>query len=58
MTEIEALRELEKAVRLCGLPGMMISGESQHQALSQALKNVEEARWKYVKENALTLGAR
>lgn len=44
LTEVEALRLLERAVRECGLPGMMVSGPKQHQALAEALKAVGDAR--------------
>lgn len=42
--ELSALRELEKAVRACGLPGMMVSGQRQLDMLSSALKAVAQAR--------------
>ena len=42
--ELSALRDLEKAVRACGLPGMMVSGQRQLDMLSSALKAVAQAR--------------
>jgi len=42
--ELSALRELEKAIRACGLPGMMVSGQRQLDMLSSALKAVAQAR--------------
>jgi hypothetical protein len=43
-TELNALRDLEKAIRACGLPAMMVSGQKQLESLVQALNDVEEAR--------------
>lgn len=43
-TELAALRELEQAVRACGLPSMMVSGQKQLDMLSAALQAVSEAR--------------
>ena len=43
-TELAALRELEQAVRACGLPTMMVSGQKQLDMLSAALRAVSEAR--------------
>lgn len=42
--ELAALRELEQAVRACGLPAMMVSGQKQFDMLSAALKAVADAR--------------
>lgn len=42
--ELTALRNLEAAVRACGLPTMMVSGQQQLDMLSAALKAVAEAR--------------
>lgn len=42
--ELTALRNLEAAVRACGLPAMMVSGQQQLEMLSAALKAVAEAR--------------
>jgi hypothetical protein len=42
--ELAALRELEKAVRACGLPTMMVSGQPQLDLLADALKAVAAAR--------------
>lgn len=58
MIEIEALRELEKAVRALGVPNLMTSGERQLQSLADALKGVEEARYQFVLDNVPGRGAR
>jgi hypothetical protein len=42
--ELSALRKLEQAVRACGLPTMMVSGQVQLDMLSEALKAVAAAR--------------
>jgi hypothetical protein len=42
--ELTALRNLEKAVRACGLPSIMVSGQTQLETLATALKEVVEAR--------------
>lgn len=42
--ELIALRKLEQAVRACGLPNMMVSGQSHLERLSAVLKEVAEAR--------------
>ncbi|NEX59643.1 hypothetical protein [Noviherbaspirillum galbum] len=42
--ELQALRQLEKAIRDCGLPSMMISGQGPLERLSLALQQVMEAR--------------
>jgi hypothetical protein len=42
--ELNALRNLEKAVRACGLPTMMVSGQAPLERLSLALQQVAEAR--------------
>lgn len=42
--EVEALRNLEKAVRACGLPSIMVSGQRQLDSLAAALKEVIDAR--------------
>lgn len=42
--ELAALRKLEQAVRDCGLPAMMCSGEPFRQVLVHALEEVEKAR--------------
>jgi|GEM_PF-2081032 len=44
--ELNALRALEQAVRDCGLPGMMVSGQPQLDRLAAALRAIEEARRK------------
>ncbi|HYD78274.1 MAG TPA: hypothetical protein VEC06_00560 [Paucimonas sp.] len=44
LEELIALRELEKAVRACGLPTMMVSGQYQLDCLAKALKAIEDAR--------------
>lgn len=45
-TELTALRQLEQAVRACGLPSIMVSGQVQLEMLAEALKGVSEARSK------------
>ena len=42
--ELAALRRLKQAVRACGLPAMMVSGQVQLEMLAMALKEVAEAR--------------
>lgn len=42
--ELAALRNLEAAVRACGLPTIMVSGQQQLDSLADALKAVEEVR--------------
>lgn len=42
--ELAALRKLEEAVRACGLPTVMVSGQRQLDMLAEALRLVEEAR--------------
>jgi len=42
--ELAALRRLEQAIRACGLPGMMVSGQVQLDMLAAALKAVVDAR--------------
>jgi len=42
--ELAALRDLEHAVRACGLPTMMVSGQKQLDMLSDALRAVADAR--------------
>jgi len=42
--ELAALRNLEQAVRACGLPTMMVSGQPQLNLLAQALREVSQAR--------------
>lgn len=42
--ELAALRKLEQAVRACGLPSIMVSGQRQLDMLAEALKEVSEAR--------------
>ncbi|WP_292935248.1 hypothetical protein [Noviherbaspirillum sp.] len=42
--ELAALRNLEAAVRACGLPTIMVSGQQQLDMLADALKAVEEVR--------------
>lgn len=42
--ELTALRRLEQAVRACGLPTMMVSGQAQLDMLAAALKAVVDAR--------------
>lgn len=42
--ELDALRNLEQAVRACGLPSIMVSGQRQLDSLATALKQVVDAR--------------
>jgi hypothetical protein len=42
--ELDALRKLEEAVRACGLPTIMVSGQRQLDLLSSALNAVIQAR--------------
>lgn len=42
--ELAALRKLEQAVRACGLPTMMVSGQVQLDMLAEALREVLKAR--------------
>lgn len=42
--ELAALHRLEEAVRACGLPTVMVSGQRQLDMLAAALQAVEEAR--------------
>ncbi|WP_420476271.1 hypothetical protein [Noviherbaspirillum sp. ST9] len=42
--ELAALRKLEQAVRACGLPTMMVSGQVQLDMLAEALREVLQAR--------------
>lgn len=42
--ELAALRNLEQAIRACGLPTIMVSGQAQLEMLSAALKAVVDAR--------------
>lgn len=42
--ELAALRELERAVRACGLPFMMVAGQKQLDMLSAALQAIADAR--------------
>lgn len=42
--ELAALRKLEEAVRACGLPTVMVSGQRQLDMLAEALRAVEAAR--------------
>lgn len=42
--ELSALRDLERAVRACGLPSIMVSGQKQLEMLSAALDAVAKAR--------------
>lgn len=42
--ELTALRKLEQAVRACGLPTIMISGQVQLELLAEALREVAQAR--------------
>lgn len=42
--ELAALRKLEKAVRACGLPTMMVSGQVQLEMLAEALREIAQAR--------------
>lgn len=48
--ELSALRQLETAVRACGLPTMMVSGQRQLDMLAAALKAVNESRKRAVGE--------
>lgn len=43
-SELAALRKLEQAVRACGLPTMMVSGQAQLEMLAEALKEIAQAR--------------
>jgi hypothetical protein len=42
--ELDALRNLEQAIRACGLPSIMVSGQRQLDSLAAALKQVVDAR--------------
>jgi len=42
--ELAALRKLEQAVRACGLPTIMVSGQVQLDMLAAALREVSQAR--------------
>jgi hypothetical protein len=42
--ELAALQDLERAVRACGLPTMMVSGQRQLDMLAAALHAVAQAR--------------
>ncbi|HYC42380.1 MAG TPA: hypothetical protein VEB70_05285 [Noviherbaspirillum sp.] len=42
--ELAALRKLEQAVRACGLPTMMVSGQVQLEMLAEALREIARAR--------------
>ncbi|WP_334187557.1 hypothetical protein [Noviherbaspirillum sp.] len=42
--ELDALRNLEQAVRACGLPSIMVSGQRQLDSLAAALRQVVDAR--------------
>lgn len=42
--ELAALRKLEQAVRACGLPNLMCSGESFQLPLAEALTDIDKAR--------------
>lgn len=42
--ELAALRKLEQAVRACGLPTMMVSGQRQLDMLAEALRGIAQAR--------------
>lgn len=42
--EADALRSLEEAVRACGLPTIMVSGQEQLDRLADALRAIERAR--------------
>ena len=42
--ELVALRKLEQAIRACGLPTMMVSGQPQLESLAAVLNEVVEAR--------------
>jgi hypothetical protein len=43
-SELAALRKLEEAVRACGLPSIMVSGQRQLDMLAAALRAVAQAR--------------
>ncbi|WP_170942352.1 hypothetical protein [Noviherbaspirillum denitrificans] len=43
-SELAALRKLEQAVRACGLPTIMVSGQAQLEMLAAALKEISDAR--------------
>lgn len=49
--ELDALRSLEAAVRSCGLPTMMVSGQAQLERLARALQSIEAARTAVPAEN-------
>jgi hypothetical protein len=49
--ELRALRNLEKAIRACGLPGVMVSGQRQLDSLAAALNEVVEARKDAIKKS-------
>ncbi|MEN3297556.1 MAG: hypothetical protein V7642_6809 [Burkholderiales bacterium] len=49
--ELRALRNLEKAIRACGLPGVMVSGQRQLDSLAAALNEVVEARKAAIKKS-------
>jgi hypothetical protein len=42
--ELTALRKLEQAVRACGLPAIMCTGEAFMRPIVKALAEVDEAR--------------
>lgn len=42
--ELIALRKLEQAVRACGLPHMMVSGQTRLERLAAMLNEVVQAR--------------
>jgi hypothetical protein len=42
--ELVALRDLEKAIRACGLPSMIVSGQKTLELLATALQKIEAAR--------------
>jgi hypothetical protein len=42
--ELVALRKLEQAIRACGLPTMMVSGQLQLERLAAVLNEVVDAR--------------
>jgi hypothetical protein len=46
LEELNALRALEQAVRACGLPHVMVSGQLQLDSLARALKAIDDARTK------------
>jgi hypothetical protein len=46
LEELNALRDLEKAVRACGLPSIMVSGQQQLESLAKALQTIDAARAK------------